>query len=145
MRRFAVLGLSIWMVAGACSDTVKDSGLGFTDTGPATPATPSHDVDIQPIWDGSCADLGCHNDSDMASGLSLASGYDAMVGVASPSGAALDLVTAGSSADSYLWHKLEGTQTSVKGGGGSQMPFGSNLTPDEMTLIQTWIDGGAPR
>lgn len=145
MRVYALMGLSVWWVASACDDTVKDSGMGFTDTGPVTTETPTHDVDIQPLWDANCTDAGCHSDSDAAGGLSLVSGYDALVDVASPGGAELPLVSPGSSADSYLWHKLEGTQTSVTGGGGSQMPFGGTLTPDELTTIQAWIDGGAPR
>ncbi|MBW2264043.1 MAG: hypothetical protein JRG91_18935, partial [Deltaproteobacteria bacterium] len=49
----------------------------------------------------------------------------------------------GSTADSYLWHKVIGTQSSV-GGSGSTMPVGGSLTPHELDLIERWIVAGAP-
>jgi hypothetical protein len=44
--------------------------------------------------------------------------------------------------DSYLWHKLQGTQDSV-GGMGLTMPFTGALTEEELVAIQAWIEGGA--
>jgi len=45
--------------------------------------------------------------------------------------------------NSYLWHKLSGTQASV-GGLGAQMPFGGPpLSAQEMSTIELWILTGA--
>ena len=61
------------------------------------------------------------------------------------------LIEPGDLANSYLWHKLLGTQLSV-GGAGNQMPAisggppgggGGSLGATELGLIEAWILGGA--
>jgi hypothetical protein len=44
--------------------------------------------------------------------------------------------------DSYLWHKLQGTQETV-GGTGVKMPLTGKVSAEELAAIQAWIEGGA--
>ena len=62
-----------------------------------------------------------------------------LVGIASVQVPALNRVTAGDADNSYLVHKLEGTQSV-----GSQMPFGGTpLEQATLDAIRQWIDDGA--
>ena len=57
----------------------------------------------------------------------------------------LDRIEPGSSADSYLVHKIDGTQLSV-GGSGTRMPFGQPLLSEMIRdIIRVWVDEGALR
>ncbi len=138
------LAASLFLVLGtvACGDdTATDSGTTATDSG-TTGDTASY-ADVQAIWDDTCAGSGCHTDGGTAGGLSLESGssHASLVGVAAL-GAAMDLVTAGSTDDSYLWHKLNGTHADV-GGSGSQMPLGPELDSTQLGTVEAWILDGA--
>jgi hypothetical protein len=44
--------------------------------------------------------------------------------------------------ESYLWHKLNGTQSDV-GGGGARMPVTGEFTAEDLELVSAWIVGGA--
>jgi hypothetical protein len=44
--------------------------------------------------------------------------------------------------DSYLWHKLSGTQEQVCGDG-AQMPITGELNSEQVGAIRAWIEGGA--
>jgi hypothetical protein len=128
----------------AATDTVADAvtdGSGETvDVEDELPA-PTHEADIQPIWTARCTP--CHVGS--ASGgldLSAGSAHGNIVNVPSTGLPTMDLVEPGSTADSYLWHKLSGTQGSV-GGTGDAMPFGGSLTAHELDLVERWIEAGA--
>ncbi len=56
----------------------------------------------------------------------------------------LDKVEPGSTEDSYLWHKINGTQVEA-GGSGLTMPKDNPpLTPQQMAIIEIWILSGAP-
>jgi hypothetical protein len=97
-------------------------------------------TDIQPIFTASCTP--CHVGGGSSASLTLDSAYSTLVGVPS-SESPLNRVEEGSTQDSYLWHKLQGTQKKV-GGLGQQMPGdGGTLTPAELALIEAWIVGGA--
>lgn len=109
----------------------------------------SHAADIQPIWDAKCV-AACHDDNPMSSGtattglnLMAATAYDAIVGVASVQCGAQMIVAPGDRETSFLWHKINGDQTLVCASGGSKMPIGKTLTPEELDKIGQWIDGGA--
>lgn len=52
-------------------------------------------------------------------------------------------VKPGSLQESYLWHKLEGTQAQV-GGSGLIMPSTIPLNATEKLIFQRWIEAGAP-
>lgn len=96
--------------------------------------TYSHDDDIQPIFNSNCT--GCHGSSG---GLSLrASAWGNIVNKAS-SVSGYDYVEPGLPDDSYLFRKVEGTHTSI-GGGGSKM---GSLSSAELDKIETWIEEGA--
>ena len=98
--------------------------------------TYTHSGDIQTVWNTWCTR--CHGSSG---GLSLSSAYDKLIGVeASASG--LDYVQPGDLRGSYLWHKLQGTQSSV-GGRGAGMPYGGTMSSADELKVETWILEGA--
>jgi hypothetical protein len=128
------------------TDDPTTSGGPTTDpTGDPTGVMVVYETDIQPIWDASCV-VGCHvagGSGQMQSGLVLNPGesHASMVGVQSPT-TALKIVEPGSTTDSYLWHKLQGTHLDV-GGGGLSMPPGVKLDQAKLDLVEAWINGGA--
>ena len=78
--------------------------------------------------------LGCHGSSG---GLTIT--YSNIVSV-TDGGTGLSYIEPNSPSDSYLWHKINGTQSSV-GGGGSKM---GNISPSDLSYIESWINEGAP-
>ena len=133
-----------------------DATPGDDDDDDATPgddddATPGDDddsagsplslaADIQPLFDNNCAP--CHLGGGASGGLALDSAYGTLVGVPSNQ-SGLNRVQAGLVQDSYLWHKLQGTQDDV-GGSGNPMPGSAPPLPAvELDLIEAWITGGA--
>ena len=50
-------------------------------------------------------------------------------------------VTPGDPDTSYMFHKIAGTQVEA-GGGGSKMPLGDMLTPEQIATISAWIVDG---
>jgi len=66
-----------------------------------------------------------------------------LVNIAAQELGSMKRVTPNNTAQSYLFHKVEGDQGAV-GGSGSQMPAGQpQLTAGQRNDIQTWINGGA--
>ena len=124
--------------------TGTDSSGGESSGGTSTTGVSglSLAADVYPVWNPMVR-CDCHNGG--AGGLSMGTPEDAymeLVGVPA-NGAPLSRVEPGSSADSYLWHKISGTQVDV-GGGGQQMPLGAPpLDADIVELIGQWIDDGA--
>ena len=110
----------------------------------ATPAladqacTDAWTKDIQPIVNR-C--VGCHQNAAPAGKLSLQKGAAPanLIWVKSDQ-SELPYVTPGDPTKSYLWHKLNGTQTEV-GGSGAQMPLGGKLDAKSLTAIEAWITG----
>ena len=98
--------------------------------------------DVQAIFDANCTS--CHSGTSPSAGMDLSGdAYSTIVDVASDDVASMDLVEPFDSANSYLFHKIAGTQSSV-GGSGQQMPRGASpLSTSDQTLIETWIDEGA--
>lgn len=98
--------------------------------------------EIEEILTANCVS-GCHEPGGADSSLDLSDGaYYAIYGVAS-SQSLLSLVEAGSHEESYLWHKVNGSQGSV-GGTGGRMPNGlPPLAAEQIDAIAAWIDGGA--
>lgn len=95
--------------------------------------------DIQPVLDMRC--VGCHQDAAPGAGLSLQSGstISNTVGVPSTQVSDMNRIEPGDTQLSYLYHKLAGTHGDV-GGSGERMPFGGQLTDDEMAMIANWIE-----
>lgn len=102
-------------------------------------------ADIQPIWDMRCV-AGCHIESGIAQTngpiLTAALSYGELIDVPSPTVPDIVQVKPGSPNESYMWHKVKGTQANV-GGLGLQMPQGGMLSADELAKIEAWITAGA--
>jgi hypothetical protein len=126
------------------ADTGTETGADActVDTGVASGVeSPTHDSDVQPIWDANCT--GCHVGGAALGGLTLDAGYDALVGVSSGVNGVV-YVSPSDPGQSLLWRKLTGTQSCL-GDTGSQMPQGGVLTDGDLQTIYNWISSGAPR
>ena len=96
----------------------------------AQPHHPNYDDDIRPLFARRC--FGCHNASEMRSGLSL----ESYAGVLK-SGGSGDAVIAGRPTSSLLFKAVNRDE------GAPQMPLGLPKLPDaEIALIREWISGG---
>lgn len=131
----------------ACSEELAALVMALERMGQAVPEVcdpPAYVpwADIAEILATSCV-TGCHEPGGEDSSLDLSDGpYYAIYGVTSDQ-SPLYLVEAGSHEESYLWHKVNGSQGSV-GGGGARMPKGvAALTDEQIEAIADWIDGGA--
>lgn len=123
-------------------DAIGDAGAQDAVVDPGEPSNPTHDSQIQPIWNVECTP--CHVGGGFSADLVLDSGYAALVGVPSTQ-STLELVEPGSPSTSYLWAKLTDQQDAV-GGSGVLMPKGGPpLTAGELALIEAWILAGAPQ
>lgn len=142
-------GTTTGTTAGTSSSTASTTGT--TDgtssttaetTGTTTSGGVTYEGDIQPIWDKNCV-TGCHaaNGSNPTLLLGADTSYAAIVGVMSVQ-ATLKIVEPGDADQSYLWHKLNGSQADV-GGSGLSMPFGTMLDGATLQTIETWINDGA--
>ena len=143
---FSALLLSLSMTA-ACddsddelgSDTGSDSGNGDGDGDDSL----SFESDILPLISDRC---GCHRSGNSPGNLGLdsATAYGNLVG-RNATQAPMKRVEANSAENSYLPYKLKDTQASV-GGSGAVMPKGQGaprLSPEEIALVETWINEGA--
>lgn len=74
--------------------------------------------------------------------LSAGQAYGNTVNVESLERAGMDRIEPGAPDDSYLVHKIQGTQADV-GGSGVRMPVGGQLTQAEIETIRSWIAAGA--
>ncbi|MFQ5654146.1 MAG: hypothetical protein ACE5GW_05395 [Planctomycetota bacterium] len=116
------------------------------DTGPL-----SHAADIQPIWSKHC--IVCHSGPMPPMGLLLDDAFGNIVGVPAVELPAMNRISPGDPDNSYLWHKINGTQVGLMpctlpgGDCGSQMPpplpFTIPLEPEDLILIEQWILEGA--
>lgn len=131
--------------------TVYAPGLDWTacatagpDDAPPIPDVVFHDTDIQPIWNNNCAFSGCHGGGAPAGGMNLASGaYGNIYNVPAGQLASMDRIEPLLENQSYIWHKINGTQGGV-GGAGSQMPPPSGgLGATDIATILQWIQDGA--
>lgn len=108
---------------------------------------------VVPIFEGRStssaqACTNCHIGNPGAGGLNLQAGnaHGELVNVpAQATGVTIDRVEPNSVANSFLIHKLEGTQGSV-GDAGGQMPLNETPLPANPHVddIKTWINDGAP-
>jgi hypothetical protein len=103
--------------------------------------TLSYAVSVQPLF-SSYGCLGCHGGSG---GLTIVDSTS-LVNVSSGNGVpVLDYIEPGVPAQSYLWHKINGTQASI-GGIGLQMPrLQAPMAPADLATVEEWIlDGAQP-
>ena len=126
----------------------------FTPGGGTPPAF--YTSDIQPLWDGigtgTTACTLCHIGGANAPpfpegpGLDLSAGvsYGNISNVNSTQLPIMKRVKPSDSANSYLFHKIEGTQADV-GGSGVRMPqIGVQMNAASRNKIKAWIISGAP-
>ena len=113
---------------------------GVASGGGENPRPVGFEADVQPIFDENC--VTCHQSSGAPQGLVLEEGkswHSLLQGRSAES--KLALVTPGKPDESYLFHKLAGTQ--ARAGSGAQMPPGDPLAPDKVAIVQRWIAAGA--
>ena len=114
------------------------SGGGKSDS---TPIPQTYTNRVLPILRARCE--ACHGNDQPGAGLVLTAdlAHRNLVGVASTQATNLKRVEPGLPDQSYLVFKLAGRQGEV-GGSGEQMPK-TQLSDEEITLIQDWIVKGA--
>jgi hypothetical protein len=137
-----VLGLGC---AGDGSTFMEPGDDNGNDNGNGNGSNSGFAAQVQPIFTSNCALSGCHAGSNPAQGMNLSDGqaYANIVNVQSNESSLLR-VKPGEPDESYLVHKIQGTQGSV-GGSGGQMPLGGTpLTQAQIDLIREWITDGAP-
>jgi len=102
----------------------------------------SFSADIQPLFNTYC--VVCHQGTSASEGLNLESGISYQNLVNRPSiQSSLARVSPGDTQNSYLWHKIDGTQGTV-GGSGARMPYNSpRLDQANLNLMKQWIGAGA--
>jgi hypothetical protein len=132
-------------VTSSTGEKASDS-VTYTIGETVPPVTISFVRDIKPIFDNRCALAGCHSGSNPEAGMDLTTPFDptvGAVGVPSQELPSMLRISPGDSTNSYLTHKIQGTQAEV-GGSGSRMPLiGGFLSDEEIQSIITWIDEGA--
>jgi cytochrome c5 len=150
-------------VLGNAGNGWQGNLCGVFTAGGVTPPSAFTDIQSQ-VFTPRCAS--CHAGSTPAGNLNLqaSNSYAQIVGVASCVRPAMQRVQPGSANDSFLFRKIQGTHTGLAGcntapcnpfsgctgGCGSQMPYSSSCVSSspvpaaQQTLIQTWINAGAP-
>jgi hypothetical protein len=114
---------------------------------PGPPPVSTYNSTIQPIFNAKCTS--CHSGGSPPQGLNLTAGtsFGLLVNVNSNELPSMKRIKPNDVANSYLVHKVEGTQGSV-GGSGSKMPLGCSgatcLTAGQISDIKAWINAGAP-
>ncbi len=100
-------------------------------------------IDIEPVLTTTCG--GCHGGAGGSGNLSYIEEWDSLVYVASDDLPSMYLIDPFDSTTSYLQHKIDGTQLSVSGAGDQMPKGGGSLTAGEITMIEDWINEGAPQ
>jgi hypothetical protein len=144
----SISGMNSQGGAGSGNTMNSSSAAGMGGLGGGTPnsATPGDDgtsfeTSVQPFINMAC---NCHQSNPLMAPFSLKTGeaYQAIVNVASSQVTTMMLVKPGSTQESYLWHKVNGTFLDV-GGTGMIMPFTIPLTEAEKKIFEAWIVAGA--
>jgi len=120
---------------GAGGEPVGGAGGAGGEEPPPPPPVPTAE-EVQAILDANCN--GCHIGGGMSGGIGL-DDVTLQIGVAAATAPGINRIEPGDHLSSYLWHKINGTQADV-GGGGGRMPLGGVLLPEEIDLIAAWID-----
>jgi mono/diheme cytochrome c family protein len=96
---------------------------------------------VQPIFDANC--VVCHQSGGAQAGLVLEDGkaYANLVEQRSHE-SPMALVKPGSAENSYLLHKINGTQAAAHGDG-ARMPLGGQLDSSDIDIVRAWIIAGA--
>ncbi|OGW17324.1 MAG: hypothetical protein A3G93_15680 [Nitrospinae bacterium RIFCSPLOWO2_12_FULL_45_22] len=134
-------------VGNSTGETASDSVTYIIGEQPPTqPSSISFSTDVKPIFDSRCAITGCHAGPNPQQGMNLSTPFDTTVGaVGVPSRELPSMlrINPGNPDNSYLVHKIQGTQEQA-GGFGARMPFGGPfLTNEQIQTIREWISQGA--
>ncbi|HUE30931.1 MAG TPA: hypothetical protein VMR79_08640 [Verrucomicrobiae bacterium] len=157
MRTPGALAIAVLAIGGVltgCAGSGGGGGGGGTPK-PACkpPATPSvsFSMDIQPIFNRSCALVSCHSGAVPAQAQDLTAGaaYRQLVNVASTEQPRLKRVKPGEPNNSYLVRKIEGgpniSGVLMPNGCPSSPASGAQcLTADEIAAIVQWVTECAP-
>ncbi len=125
--------------------TIRASTGGFEASSDVDVEQLSFAAHVETILDASCALGGCHSASDPQEGMNLTAGaaYGSIVNVQSNQSSLLR-IDPGEPDDSYLVHKIQGTQNTV-GGSGDRMPQGGPfLSTNQINIIRAWVSADAP-
>jgi hypothetical protein len=117
---------------------------GIPISGGTTPQT-FYQSNVQPIFSNNSQCTSCHIGGSPPANLNLdpTHSYSQLVNIPAVELNTMSRVTPNNTAQSYMFHKVEGDQANV-GGSGQQMPAGGPpLQPAEINTIQTWINTGA--
>lgn len=108
---------------------------------PANADAAGFETSVQPFIMKAC---NCHQSNPLMAPFSLKEGeaYNAIVNVPSTQVPSMMFVKPGSTQESYLWHKVNGTFLEV-GGSGMIMPFTIPLNETEKKIFESWILAGA--
>jgi hypothetical protein len=145
MKPKVFIFICVTAVMSGCYDS--DS----TDSTTATTATESTATTLEATFASihtnvlakSCAISGCHVSGATAPNMEASVAYANLVDQLSTQATGLKYITPFSSDESYIVHKISGSQA-TKGGSGSTMPRGSTaLTPETIAIIVNWIVSGA--
>lgn len=147
-----IAGAEFGGAGGSTTGSDSDSSSGGSDSDSSSDGTTATTgetgmfAQVQAILDAKCA--ACHGAApnlNLNGNLQMPKGnsYASIVNVPSPS-VALDLVEPGDPAASYFYLKLTGEYATVPNATGMVMPVGGMLLPAELTLIEQWIEMGAP-
>ena len=164
-------------------DAAGDAGgaIGYDSATGCGSAAVSFSADIMPIFQRSCTlSTVCHGQMNNAQEENLYLGkngggggsadsyavYSGLVGVHSKEDPSMNLVTAGDTSNSFLWHKVNDDQMTLNSGtlatgcmkasamcfdcttdapcGGAMPYLGEPLAADDLCTIESWIAQGAP-
>ena len=95
---------------------------------------------IKPIIEQEC--VYCHNPNLAEGELDLVTDPYSTLLENESSQSDYPLITPENHLESYLWHKLNGTQ-SLAGGSGTRMPLDKGMNSELADEVQVWIDLGA--
>lgn len=138
-----MLRLTVFLlpIALGCASGSGDNGSSGT-AGSGFEGDVSFATTVGPLFAQSCS---CHQTEPLMAPFSLkaAEAYGNTVGILSNQMPSMPLVDPGKLNNSYLWHKVNGTQLEV-GGSGDIMPSNIPLFANERKIIERWIVAGAP-
>ena len=136
-------GLAAALLAWGCSG--EDSSVG--PEGTTEGGTPDGGQALtlarlsDEIFTPKCATSACHGGNNPAANLSLRAGDIAqIVGASSAARPDYKLIAPGDPVNSYLLMKLRGDE----GIAGDRMPPARALEPEEIALVEAWVEAGAP-
>lgn len=111
------------------------AGITGTKEPTTQPSSVSFKTNVQPILNARC--ITCHAE------FKASTAFASIVNKKSGQVPTLTLVKPSKSAQSYLFLKVTGKQSTVGGAGATMPKGGPALTAAQISTIQKWIDGGA--